>query len=111
VISLAEARFGGCGPGLCGSAGDYRTSRRREGGTIAASSSGRRLVAPEVIARVFAPLLGLVGVFVDCVLNGRREDRALRRELAVEAPSVRRGQGPASVNRQPALSDVACPVG
>jgi hypothetical protein len=33
---------------------------------------------------IVAPLLGLTGVYVGYVLNSRREDRALRRELALE---------------------------
>ena len=38
----------------------------------------------EVVALVFAPLLGLLGVYVGYVLNSRREDRVLRRDLALE---------------------------
>ncbi|MBA3286743.1 MAG: hypothetical protein H0U21_01785 [Acidimicrobiia bacterium] len=45
----------------------------------------------EVVALVFAPVLGFVGVFVGYLLNSRREDRVLRRELALE--QYRAGQG------------------
>jgi hypothetical protein len=38
----------------------------------------------QVAALVFAPLLGLMGVYVGYVLNSRREDRVLRRDLALE---------------------------
>jgi hypothetical protein len=44
----------------------------------------REAAVSDVVALIVAPLLGLVGVYVGYVVNARREDRTLRRQLSLE---------------------------